>query len=300
MPFGVCNGLHKYQQIMDMLFRDIMWTFVLNYIDDTVVYSTTFEDHLKHLEEVFIRFRSINIKLHYKKCFFGFNHVDLLGHHISAEGTSTKPATVERILSYPTPTTVKGVQSFLGLAGWYRNFVKDYSKISKPLNRLTRKSNPFDWTQECEDAFQELKKRLASPPVLARPDFNKDFILHTDASTIGLGAILAQKDDKGKERVIYYASRGLIPAEENYTVTELELLAVVWAVKKFHHYLEGTHFDLYTDHSAIKGLMKTAALRDYSGRINRWVLTLQGMWFTVHHRPGKRHQHMDTLSQLGY
>ena len=300
MPFGICNAPSKYQEEMDKLFWDILWTFVLNYIDDTVVYSVTFEDHLKHLEEVFRQFRSINIKLHYKKCFFGFDHVDLLGHHISAEGTSTQPATIERILSYPTPTTVKGVQSFLGLAGWYRNFVRDYSKISKPLNRLTRKENPFEWTPECEEAFQKLKTMLSSPPILARPNFNKGFILHTDASTVGLGAILAQKDEKGKERVIYYASKGLIPAEENYTATELELLAVVWAIKKFHHYLEGMHFDLYTDYSALRGLLKTASLKDYSGRINRWVLTLQGMHYTIHHRPGRQHQHVDALSRLGY
>ena len=300
MPFGLCNAPSAYQSIMDTLFQDILWNFVMNYIDDTVVHSRTFQEHLHHLREVFGRFRKVNLKLHIKKCFFGFDHVDLLGHHISAEGTWTKKDTIEKIQQFPTPTDVTKVRSFLGLSGWYRNFVQNYSIIAKPLNKLTKKTEEFLWTEDCEEAFQELKRKLIEPPILARPDFSKPFILHTDASTIGLGAILAQKDDEGRERVIYYASRGLNTAESKYSVTSLELMAVVWAVKKFYIYLQCSHVDIYTDHSALKGLLKTRSLKDYNKQVNRWVLFLQDIDYTIHYRAGKDHQHADALSRLGF
>jgi len=300
MPFGLCNAPAAYQSIMDTLFHDIMWQFVMNYIDDTVIYSKTFQEHIQHLEEVFSRFRKVNLKLHIKKCFFGFAHVDLLGHHISDKGTWTKKDIIEKIQAYPAPKTVTQVRAFLGLAGWYRAFVKDFAIIAIPLNKLTRKGVPFIWTEECEAAFQELKKNLMTPPILARPDFSKPFIMHTDASTLGVGAILGQKDDKGREQVVCYRSRGLNKAESNYSATELELLAVVWAVKKNYIYLHHLPVDIYMDHAALKGLLTSRHLKDYNKKANRWILDLQDINFKIHHRAGKKHQHVDALSRLGF
>lgn len=204
------------------------------------------------------------------------------------------PEKVEAIRNYPTPTSVKQVRQFVGLASWYRRFVENFSTIISPLTSLLKKGNKFKWGEEQERAIQHLKERLVRAPILSCPDFEQPFFLQTDASNSGLGAILFQKCDDG-EKVIAYASRSLTPAERKYSTTEHECLAVLWAVKKFRPYLEGMTFSVITDHQTLKWLHN---LKDPQGRLARWAIKLQQYQFTIEHRPGKLNAAADALSRM--
>ena len=194
------------------------------------------------------------------------------------------------------PTTIKEVHSFLGLSGYYRRFIKNYATISSPLTKLTTKAytNQFNWTAECQHAFNTLQARLCNSPVLVHPNFNKEFMLQTDASDIGLGAILSQLDDKGFERPIAYASKILSARERKYCTTEKEAFAVVFGIRTFRTYLLGRPFKVITDHSALQWLHSI----QIKGRLERWVMELQEFQFSVIHKPGKTHNNADALSRL--
>ena len=295
MPFGLCNAPATFQRLMDDVLEGILWKFVVVYLDDLNVYSTTFEQHLEHLRIVFERLKKAGLKLNPEKCFFAKKELTFLGYLISSEGIHTDPAKIDKVKNFPIPKNLTQLRGFLGLASYYRRFIKDFSKIANPLNKLLRKDNPYLWTSAQQNAFELLKQHLIQAPILAYPDFRKEFILLTDASTIGLGAILAQKDIEGNERVIAYASRTLNRPEQNYSATELECLAVVWAVRHFHSYLHGNRFILITDHSALCYLFKTATP---TGRLARWVMKLQPYDFKVIHRAGKKHTNVDSLSRI--
>ena len=170
---------------------------------------------------------------------------------INEDGISPDPSTVQKIINFPQPRTVKGLRSFLGLAGYYRKFVKGFSQIAAPLFKLLRNNITFTWTIDQEEAFNKLKKLLTTAPILIYPDFTKKFYLYTDAFDSGLGAVLSQKDNQNRERVIAYSSVSLKPAETRYSTTEKEALAIVWAVRQFRHYLLGTTFEIITDHNAL-------------------------------------------------
>jgi hypothetical protein len=298
MPFGLCNAPATYQRLMDNLLRPMIGKFVANYVDDTLVYSNSWQEHLQHLEQVFRRFRESGLRLNLTKCHFGHEEISLLGHIITKDGIRVDPDKISKVQGIPAPTNVKEVRAFLGLAGYYRRFVPQFSRIAAPLNRLLAKRQEFQWTPSCERAFQTLKDYLTSAPLLARPDVRKGYVLQTDASTVGLGAVLSQLGEDGKERVLAYASRGLTPAERNYSVTELECLAIVWAVEKFDQYLTGSHFDLYTDHLALKWLFSESGSKNR--RVERWVLKLQPHDFTIKYRTGKANSNADALSRLGH
>ena len=218
-----------------------------------------------------------------------------MGHIISKEGIKPDPAKIDKVQQYPVPKNLTQIRAFLGLASYYRRFIKDFSSIAKPLNYLLRKDIPYIWTQEQQNAFEKLKNYLITAPILAYPKFNESFILYTDASTYALGAILAQNDENNKEHIIAYASRTLSPAEKNYSITELECLAIVWAIKHFHHYIYGATFTLITDHSALCYLFN---LPNPTGRIARWIIKLQGYTFNIKHRSGNKHTNVDTFSRL--
>jgi ribonuclease HI len=264
-----------------------------------LVYSKTFEEHLEHLAMTFERFRRAGLKLGWKKCHFGFDNTTILGHRVSADGTTVQEDLVEKIRSFHEPKDTHEIRRFLGMANFYRRFVESYSQIASPLHKLTRKGKPYEWTEDCQSAFEAIKEKLVSAPVLARPNFEKQFILQTDASRIGLGAFLQQEDENGHEHIIACASRGLTAAEKNYTATELECLAVVWALKHFHVYLHGQQFDLYSDHSALKWLLRTKDV-PHNPRLTRWITQLQQYDFVVHYKKGKANQNADALSRLGY
>ena len=233
MPFGLCNAPETFQRLMDRVLSGLKWSSCLVYFDDIIVVGTTFQEHLHHLTSVFTRLRGAGLKLKPKKCTLCRQQVTFLGHVVSTDGVATDPSKTEAVSKWPTTQNRKEVQQFLGLANYYRRFVKDFALISKPLQRLTEKYAPFEWTIGCQNAFDELRKRLVSSPVLAYPDYGRRFILDTDASDVGIGAVLSQVSDCGSERVIAYASRLLTRPEQRYCVTRKELLAVVEFV---HHF----------------------------------------------------------------
>ena len=215
-----------------------------------LVYSRTFEEHLQHLRLVFDRFREAGLKLKQKKCSFGQKNVKFLDHVISPEGVQPDSTKIEAIKEYPVPRKVKDVRAFLGLANYYRKFVKDFAKIAGPLHELTKKGLKFQWTNEYQAAFDLLKTALTQAPILAYPDFTLPFDLYDDA----LGMVLGQIQN-GREVVIAYSGRKLLPAEKNYSVTEREALAAVAGVKYFQPYLYGHKFTIHTDHNAVRWLM---------------------------------------------
>ena len=220
--------------------------------------------------------------------------MEFLGHIVSAEGVQADPSKTEKIAQWPTPTSIWEVQQFLGLANYYRRFVKDFAAIAKPLHRLTEKTAKFEWTNECQTAFEEIRRRLVTAPILAFPDYERAFILDTDASDIGIGAVLSQVQEDGSERVIAYVSRVLTKPEQRYCVTRRELLAVVTFVQHFRPYLLGRHFLLRTDHGSLTWLSN---FKEPEGQLARWLEQLQEYDFTIAHRPGRKHQNADALSR---
>ena len=203
------------------------------YMDDTLVLGETFEKHLENLSKLFARLRKAKLTLKAKKCKFARKEVEYLGHIVSEQGVAADPAKLEAVREFPRPTDVKSLRSFLGLRSYYRRFIPKFSKIAGPLYFLTRNGVSFDWTAACRECFEQLKQLLTQSPVLAFPNFKKDFLLKTDASISGLGAVLAQKQGDGKVRPIAYASRTLQVHEKHYGISELEALRVVWAIKHF-------------------------------------------------------------------
>lgn len=251
LPFGLCNAPATFQRLMESVLRGLNFKTALCYIDDIVVYSGTFHQHLVDLREVFDRLREANLKLKISKCKFCAKQIEYLGHIISADGVLPNPDKIKAVSEFPVPKNVKGVRSFLGLANYYRRFVYNFAKIAVPLNNLTRKSVKFQWTPECQTAFDTLKQALTSAPILSFPHHTKPFILHVDASNSAIGMVLSQIQDN-KEVVIAYAGRDLNQAERNYSTTEREALAVVGAVKSSTHTYTETNlrFVLTTMHFA--------------------------------------------------
>ena len=294
LPFGLTNAPATFQRLMDMVLAGLQWSHCLVYLDDVIILGRTFQEHLSSISQVLQRLRSAGLKVKPSKCELLKRKVYFLGHIVSEKGVAADPAKTEKVASWPTPTTCRQVQQFLGLANYYRRFVQGFATISKPLHRLTEKNHPFKWTMECQQAFDTIKKKLVSPPVLAFPDYTKKFILDTDASDTGIGAVLSQVQDDGSERVVAYASRLLSKAERRYSVTRRELLAVVVFVSHFRQYLLGQSFLLRTDHNSLAWLQN---FRNPEGQLARWLERLEEYSFTIQHRPGQRHLNADALSR---
>ena len=253
MPFGLCNAPGTFQRLMECVLRGLTWQIALIYLDDVLVYSRTFEEHLHHLRLVFDRFRAAGLKLKPSKCHFGQRQVKYLGHVITSEGIQPDPEKIKVVQEYPVPKSVKDVRAFMGLTNYYRKFVKGFAHIASPLHDLTKKGASFLWTDDCQKAFETLKTALTQAPILAYPDFTQPFQLATDASNDAIGMVLGQKHN-GKEVVIAYAGRKLSPAERNYSTTEREALSVVDGVRHFQPYLYGRKF------SALIPLLLTSLL----------------------------------------
>ncbi|KAL5502169.1 hypothetical protein EMCRGX_G008896, partial [Ephydatia muelleri] len=251
------------------------------------------ETHVKQLKEVLERLKIAGLKIRPKKCHLLQTSVQYLGHVISAEGIRTDPQKVACVSNWPVPRNSKELQSFLGLASYYRRFVKDFAHIASPLHALTEKGREWVWSKECNDAFFDLKKRLVSSPILTLPDFSLPFVLDTDASGDGLGAVLAQNVD-GVERVVAYASRALSRTEKKYCATRREMLALVWAARHFRPYLYGRKFTLRTDHHCLQWLHN---FKEPEGQVARWLEVLSEYDYTVIHRVGKQHTNADALSR---
>ena len=294
MPFGLVNAPATFQRLMEAVLAGLARDGVLVYLDDVLVVGSTLEEHNQKLATVFQRIRDAGLRLKPKKCRFAQEEVEYLGHVVSADGVRTDPRKVDAVRNFPTPVDVKTLRSFVGLASYYRRFVPGFSKIAGPLHALTKKDAPFVWSEACEVSFTKLKDQLTTAPVLAFPNFREPFILETDASGAGLGAVLAQKQEDGSVRPVAYASRSLLRHESNYGITELEGLGVVWAAKHFRPYLYGHSGVVYTDHEALKSLLNTP---QPSGKLARWGMALQELDLTILHRSGKANANADALSR---
>ena len=294
MPFGLCNAPGTFQRLMEFVLAGLQWQTCLVYLDDVIVYGRDFDEHLKRLREVFERLRQAGLKLKPSKCFLLRPRVPYRGHVISAEGVSTDPEKVKAVQQWPVPSKVTDVRSFLGLASYYRRFIQNFAEIAAPLHRLTAKTTEkFKWSHDCGLAFRTLKEKLVSAPVLAFPCFEQKFVLDCDASDYGLGAVISQRQDE-TEQVIAYASRVLEDREHRYSTTKKEMLAMVYAIKHFRHYLYGRPFTVRTDHNALKWLQ---SFKEPEGQVAIWLETLAQYDYKIEHRPGKRHQNADALSR---
>ncbi|GKB91781.1 reverse transcriptase domain-containing protein [Tanacetum coccineum] len=271
MPFSLCNALGTFQRCMMAIFHDMIEKMMEVFMDDFSVFGNSFETCLSHLDKMLQRCEDTNLVLNWEKSHFMVKEGIVLGHKISKNMIEVDKAKVDVIAKLPHPTTVKGIRSFLGHAGFYRRFIQDFSKIARPMTRLLEKDTPFFFSKECIEAFQTLKKKLTEAPILVAPDWDLPFELMCDASDFAIGAVLGQRKTKHFQP-IHYASKTMTDAQAHYTTTEKELLAVVYAFEKFRSYLVLSKSIVYTDHSALKYLF---AKQDAKPRLLRWVLLLQ-------------------------
>jgi transposase InsO family protein len=297
MPFGMKTAPASFQRMMsEVILKD--FDFADAYIDDVEIdTASTFEQHLIHLRQVLQRLRESKLNARPSKCKVAMKSVEFVGHKVGGDKIEPRKALVEAIERFPRPQTKKQVKSFIGLAGYYRKFVPNFSERAAVLTDLTKGRQPTKivWKEQHENAFQDLKNALKTPPVLRPPHWNEPFILQADASNHGLGAILSQKDEDGQERPVAYASRKLQPREERLSTTEKECLSIVWAVETFRYYLYGRKFTLQTDHNPLVWLNR---VRDKSQKLLRWSVTLQEFDMEIEHKPGKRHLNVDALSRV--
>ena len=295
MAFGLRNAPATYQRLMSHVLSGYIGKFCHVFIDDIICFSKSYEEHLEHLHLIFERLERAGLKLKPSKCSFAKTEVKYLGHLVAPGEIRPDPSNIEKVRNLAPPTTVKGVREIVGLASYYRSFVPDFSQRASPLTEMTKKNVSFQWGPEQQRAFDDLKQALTSEPVLALPDFTNPFILMTDGSTTGLGAVLSQDHGHAKERVVAYASKKTSPLERNYAACELECLALVWAVRAFREYLLGRHTIIITDHWALKWLM---TLEHATPRPQRWRMALQEYDLEIAHKAGKQHCNADFMSRL--
>ena len=293
LPFGLKNAPMAFQSYVNQMLEGLINKTCSIYIDDLLAYSTTFEDHLRDLETIMKRIESHNMKLNPSKCHFLCKQFKFLGFIINADGMLPDPAKTKAISEMKVPRTIKEIRRFLGMCCYYRKHIFKYSEIVRPITNLLKKESKLQWSNECQIAFDEMKKRLTEAPILAHYSRDKPLILYTDASNFAVAAILAQEVD-GKEKVLQYASGLMDKHQLNYTISEKEMLAIVWSCVKFRHYLLGQKFKIITDHCSLCYLMK---LRNPSGRLCRWALKLMEFSFEIVYKSGKLHNNVDTLSR---
>ncbi|KAL0537641.1 hypothetical protein IC582_026624 [Cucumis melo] len=289
MSFGLTNAPAVFMDLMNRVFREFLDTFVIVFIDDILIYSKTEAEHEEHLRMVLQTLRDNNLYAKFSKCEFWLKQVSFLGHVVSKAGVSVDPAKIEAVTGWTRPSTVSEVRSFLGLAGYYRRFVENFSRIATPLTQLTRKGAPFVWSKACEDSFQTLKQKLVTAPVLTVPDGSGNFVIYSDASKKGLGCVLMQQG-----KVVAYASRQLKSHEQNYPTHDLELAAVVFALKIWRHYLYGEKIQIFTDHKSLKYFFTQ---KELNMRQRRWLELVKDYDCEILYHPGKANVVADALSR---
>ena len=293
MPFGLCNAGATFQRLMDIVMSGLTFEVCLSYLDDVIVFAPSVEEQLVRLRLVLERFRQAGLKLKPSKCCLLQTSVAFLGHVVSAGKISVDPKKVADVVDWPIPMNITEVRSFIGLCSYYRRFIKNFSSIAAPLTALTGKNQPYRWDESCQESFETLKQLLTTAPTLAMPDEQGSFVLDTDASAWAIGAVLSQLQN-GVEKPIAYASRKLSKQEANYCTTRRELLAVVFFMKYFRHYLLGRHFQVRTDHAALQWLRR---IPDPVGQQARWIGYMEEFDFDIAHRAGSRHGNADAMSR---
>ena len=289
MPFGLTNALPVFMDLMHRVFQPYLDQFVVVFVDDILIYSQSESEHEDHLRIVLQLLRDHQLYAKFSKCEFWLTKVRFFGHVVSASGVSMDLEKVEAVMSWERPKSIFEINSFLGLAGYYRSFIEDFSRLAAPMTRLTRKEVKFDWDDRCEEAFQELERRLTSAPILIVPDRGQGYTVYCDASRAEIGCVLMQS-----ERVVVYGSRQLKNLEQNYPTHDMELAAVVFALKIWRHYLYGEEFKVYSDHKSLKYIFTQ---QDLIMRQRRWMEFLEDYDFTLHYHPGKANVVADALSR---
>lgn len=293
MPMGLSNSPATWQRLADRLLGAELEPNAFVYLDDIIVVSDNFEKHIEVLGKIFSRMIAAGLTFSREKCKFGLSELKYLGYIVNANGLLVDPEKVKAILDIPPPKKVTEVRRILGVASWYRRFIPSFSTVIAPMTELLRKNKEFIWSDACDTSFQTIKNSLVSAPILSCPDFSKPFIVQTDASAYGIGAVLSQQHDTG-EQVICYISRSLSRAERNYSTTERECLDVLFAVEKLRPFLEGYRFVVVMDHHSLVWLHN---LKEPTGRLARWALRLQQFDFDIVHRKGQEHVVPDLLSR---
>ncbi|CAA0824998.1 Uncharacterized mitochondrial protein AtMg00860, partial [Striga hermonthica] len=289
MPFGLSNAPAVFMDLMIRVFHPFLDQFVIVFIDDILIYSKSQKEHEEHLRAVLSTLRREKLYEKFSKCEFWLQRVAFLGHIITSAGIEVDPSKIAAVQNWSAPKNPSEVRSFLGLAGYYHRFIEGFSKIALPLSQLTRKSVKFEWKDHCESSFQELKRRLRTAPVLTIPDPSRSFTIYSDASRQGLGCVLMQDG-----QVVAYASRQLKTHEQNYPTHDLELAAVVHALKIWRHYLYGGQCEIFTDH---KSLQYIFTQKELNMRQRRWLELVKDYDCTIQYHPGKANVVADALSR---
>lgn len=294
MPFGLKNAPSTFQRVMDNVLRDLIGKICLVYLDDIIIFSTSLQEHIDSLRQVFIRLKSSNLKIQPDKSEFLRKEIAFLGHIVSTDGIKPNPAKIEAIQKFPIPRTKREIKSFVGLLSYYRKFIPNLAKLTKPMTQCLKKDKSIVLDDQYVNAFDTCRKILMNDPILQYPDFTKPFVLTTDASNVALGAILSQ-GRIGSDRPICFASRTLSESEINYSTIEKELLAIVWATKYFRPYLFGRKFQIVTDHRPLTWLM---SLKEPNSKLVRWRLKLEEFEYEIVYKKGTLNSNADALSRI--
>jgi len=290
MPFGLTNALATFCTLMNDIFREWLDDFVVVYIDDILIYSSSMEEHAEHLRKVFQRLRKNKLYVKLEKCAFGVTEVDFLGHRITQEGLVMDDDKVKAILDWEPPKSVPALRSFLGLASYYRKFIKNFAKVGAPLTNLLKKSAvTYDWDEECDEAFETLKGILVKAPVLKLPDFDKDFEIHSDASNFAIGGVIVQDG-----RPVAFESKKLSETERRWPNHEKEMWAVIHCLKTWGHYIGSKDVVVWSDNVTLKYFSTQPKL---SSKQVRWQDTLALFNVDIRHKPGKENIVPDALSR---
>ena len=293
MPFGLCNAPSTFQKLMNKVFAEEINSFISVYLDDILIFSRSVEEHWDHLNTALERLRRAKLYGRLHKCEFLKDKVDYLGFEVSAEGIHASPEKVKAVLDWPRPQSVHDVRSVLGLASYYRKFIKSFSQLAKPLTDLTQDKTVWRWGDAETNSFTVLKVAMATAPILRLPDFDKQFVVTTDASDVPVGAILEQDFGSGLQPIAF-ASRKLNVTENRYSAYEREMLGIVWALGQWKHYFQSPYpIIIQTDHAPLRHLPNQTSV---NSRVWRWISILQGYNVEIRHIPGKRDP-ADSLSR---
>ena len=294
MPFGLCNASQTFVKLMDRVIPQQYRDSISVYMDDIIVFASDFESMIEKLDLLASLLQNAGLTINIDKSKFCFKKLKYLGYIIGEGKLMTDPEKIAPIVEYPPLKSSKDVSRFLGMVGWYRRFINNYSDLAAPLSDLLKKNKKFVWSAQAQKSFNDLKQALTTAPVLCHPDYEQPFIIQCDASKLGVGSVLYQLGENGQEKVIAYMSKKLNSAQRNYTITELECLAAVLSVKTYRAYIEMLPFKIITDHSSLKWLMN---VKDLTGRLARWSFKLQAFNFTIEHRKGRENVVPDALSR---